>query len=156
MNTNFPALKADVPDLSSAAALWGELGLDFKSWLLENSVKESLMPTSPPETDPATLAARAESARQIDASWALEGFTKTPTSKVLDEEYLAGRITVEQALEIVQLSARLTGARSVLRALDKDDPRHAVISQRLVEQTEQLRQQAEKISPALPGALDLL
>lgn len=113
------------------------------------------MPTMPPEIAPEALADRAKNVHDTDSIWALEGFIKTPTMRVLDDEYLAGRITVEQQFAIVQLSARLTAARSVLGALGGDDPRRAVISARLVEQTEELRCMAQRISPALPRALGL-
>ncbi len=114
------------------------------------------MPTMPPEISSEAIAARAKGVHDTDSIWALEGFTKTPTIRELDAAYVAGRITATQKLAVVQLDARLIGARSVLAALPENDPRRAVISERLVEQTEELRHLAQGISSALVRALGLL
>ena len=113
------------------------------------------MQTIPPQTSAEAIAARAKGVHDTDSIWALEGFTKTPTIRELDAAYVAGHITAAEKLAVVQLEARLTGARSVLAALPEDDPRRAVIKERLVEQTQELRSMAHGISSALVRALGL-
>ena len=113
------------------------------------------MPTMTPDVSSETIAARAKGVYDTDSIWALEGFTKTPTVRELDAAYVAGHITAAQKLAVVQLEARLIGARSVLAELPEDDPRRAVIKERLAKQTQELRDMAHGISFALVRALGL-
>jgi hypothetical protein len=135
--------------------VWGDLGLDFTAWLLETSPKEFSMSTLSPETDPVKLAERAKAVHDTDEIWALEGFEVTQVRKALSDEYAAGRISADEQLAVVLLDARLVGARDVLAALDADDPRREVIAARLKEQTQELKDMAQRISPALVKALGL-
>jgi hypothetical protein len=92
---------------------------------------------------------RAASVRNTEAIWALEGFVKTPDMRILNEEYIAGRLTTEAQGELVRFHGRLVGAGSILRQLPEDDPRRSVMAQSLIEQTSEFRRMADSIHPAL-------
>lgn len=110
--------------------------------------------SAPPEaikTQPSKLTQqeRAESVRSTEAIWALDGFVKTPDMRILNEEYIAGQLTTQAQGELVRFHGRLIGAGCVVRQLPEDDPRRAVMAQRLIEQTAEFRKMADSIHPEL-------
>lgn len=92
---------------------------------------------------------------QVDAIFGLEGFEPSVGMQALDAAMLAGRATIEDVAAFLGLHARMTGAESVLRQIGVEDPRHAVIAQRLVEQREQLRSMAIHMDGAVRVAFNL-
>lgn len=92
---------------------------------------------------------------QVDAIFGLEGFEPSVRMQALDAAMLAGRATIEDVAAFLGLHARITGAESVLRQIGEEDPRHAVIAQRLAEQREQLRAMAIHMDGAVRVAFNL-
>lgn len=93
--------------------------------------------------------------QQTDAIMSADGFELTERTKALDAAMLAGRATQADVLAFVKLNAALAGARSVLRVMPMDDPRHAVIERRFDEQQDVLRRMAIRMDGAVRVAFNL-
>lgn len=106
-------------------------------------------------TEPTPAQSLRDGMEQVDAIFGLEGFEPSDGMKALDAAMLAGRATIDDVGRFLGLHARIAGAVSVLQQISHDDPRHAVIAHRLVEQREQLRAMAIHMDGAVRVAFAL-
>lgn len=87
--------------------------------------------------------------RQTNAVMAIEGFEKTPAMESLQAAVLAGRATLNEAEAFALLKAKIMGARCTLEATSPNDPRFAVIAERLNVDVEQLKAMAISMGGAV-------
>jgi len=80
--------------------------------------------------------------QDVNASAALEGYALTPQMAAMQQAFIAGRLTIDEFVNFMLLSAKATSIRNMLHHMDVDDPERLGHETLLEEITVTLRQLA--------------